>query len=559
MNFSANLNLIGIGLFVSFLSGVSAADRPNILFVLADDVSYRNVSCFPGSYPWAKTPGIDALASEGMKFTRGYVGTWCMASRVTLMTGRQQYGNESMKLDLLKYPAAKYDPEKMPLWPSALRRNGYQTAMIGKWHIGEEAGWGEAWDHQRVWNRCKHPHNAHAYYEAQLIETDGGEAELIDGYPTDFYTDWAIDYIQGKNRSPDKPWFLWLCYGASHGPFVPAERDSGSFPETFTPAPADVFPPRSGKPRYMQKVNTWERGDDGRPKLKEFHTPKGSTVCRFGEDLSDWNRQYQQTIKSLDDNLGRLIKALDESGQGEETLVVFTADQGFAFGQHGFATKMAPYDANIRPPLIFRHPGNIPEDSVCHQPVTGSDIVSTLLAKSETPEPWFMHGHDFSALLADPDLETWDHGTLLALTGIEWGDDTRHLPKLIKHIQGIPWWISFSKGSYKYIRTLERNEIEEFYDLEKDPEELTNLALDPSYHDLIRSMREEAVAELSRTQAPFLKDLPKVFVLDQEVSENFHKAGDPDRPRQEAAAEKELKERGVLSHLHPFHQLFDLH
>lgn len=559
--YSARFQIVLIAVF-AILPGSGgaqeASERPNILFILADDVSYRNIGCYEGSYPWVRTPGIDRLAAEGMRFTRGYAGTWCMASRTTLMTGHQQYGNESMKLKLLDYPAATYDPKKMPLWPGALRDNGYHTAMIGKWHIGKEAGYGTAWDHQRVWNRCQHTHNAHAYYEAQLIETDGGRAEKVEGYPTDFYTDWAIDYVEGRTRDPQKPWFLWLCYGAAHGPFLPHERDRGAFPGISVPPPADVFPPRPGKPEYMQKISTWLPGADGRPKLDKFHTPKGSTVCLYGPDLSDWNRQYQQTIKSLDDNVARLMAALDASGQKEKTLVVFTADQGFAFGQHGFATKMAPYDANIRPPLIFRRPGSIPANSVCREPVAGPDIVSTLLAETRTAEPWFMHGHDFSVLLSDPRSPEWQHGALLALTGIQWGSDTRTFPRLVKHVQGIPWWVSYSKGKYKYIRTLEKNEIEEFYDLEADPEELTNLALDPAHHGMIAEFRDITVSELRRTRAPYADRLPPVFPLESDIAEDFEDAGDPDRPAQEAEVEAERK-RFRIPLLSPFHPLFNLH
>jgi arylsulfatase A-like enzyme len=405
--------------------------------------------------------------------------------------------------------------------------------MIGKWHIGVEAGWGTAWDYQKIWNRCKYPENAHAYYEAQLIETNGGEAKMVDGYPTDFYTDWGVDFINGKGRDPDKPWFLWLCYPTAHGPFTPPDRNLDLFPDVSVPAPKDVYPPRPGKPSYMQKIAKWTQGSDGRPKMEAFRTPKGSTVCLYGSDISDWNRQYQQVISGLDQNMARLMEALDSSGQRKETLVVLTADQGFAFGQHGFATKMAPYDANIRPPMIFSHPGSIPENTVCSHSISGPDLVSTILAQSGIPEPWPMHGHDFSPLLRSPDREDWDHGALLALTGILWGDRTAHIPVLLDHIQGVPWWVSYSKGRYKYIRTLEFNEIEELYDLEQDPEELNNLALNPEYHDQVEQFRLKTVAELKRTQAPFVRRLPSVFKLDKAITSRVSQAG-PDHRKEDA-------------------------
>ncbi len=516
---------------LAFLFGASrtqaADERPNILFIFADDVSYRNIGCYEGSYDWVRTPHIDRLAEAGVRFTRGYVGAWCMPSRATMMTGHHQYGNNSLRLRPASYPAATYRRKKMPLWPSALRENGYFTGMIGKWHLGRDDGWGHAWDYQKVWNRSKYTKNASAYYEDQIIVTNGGKPELVEGYPTDFYTDWATDFIKGEGRDEDKPWFLWLCYGAAHGPFKPAERHLDLFPEAHVPAPADVFPPRPGKPFYMQKINTWTEGSDGRPKLFHFRTPKGGTDGIHGPDISDWNRQIQQTIASLDEGVDRLIEALDESGQRRKTLIVFTADQGFAMGQHGFATKMAPYDANIRPPLIFSHPGSIPSGTICKHPVSGPDIVSTLLAQAETPEPWFMHGHDFSELLKNPGRKEWEHGAVLAMTGVMWGKDTDNYPVLIKHTQGIPWWFSYSKGKYKYIRIAEPNEIEEFYDLEADPEELNNLALDPSYHDLIREYRTALVEELRRTKPdhPKRNGLPPVFPLTDNIAEEIEDSG----------------------------------
>ncbi len=524
----------------------SDSGRPNLLFMLVDDVSYRNVSCYEGSYPWVSTPHIDRLAGGGMRFTRGYVGVWCMPARATLMTGHHQYGNRSLRLNLARYPSSRFDPDKMPLWPCALRENGYFTGMIGKWHLGKEDGWGTAWDHQKVWNRSRHPRNAHAYYEAQLIETDGGRTERVEGYPTDFYTDWAIDFIGGKTRPADQPWFLWLCYGAAHSPFIPADRDRHLFPGVFVPTPEDVYPPRFGKPDYMQKIQTWTRGKNDRPVLQRLSTPKGSSTGLYGSDLNDWNRQYQQTIAALDDSVGRLMETLRATGQLENTLVVFTADQGFAFGQHGFATKIAPYDANIRPPLIVSRPGTVPGGATCRHPVNGPDLVSTLLAQSGTPEPWDMHGRDISPLLRDPDRKDWDHGTLLAFTGIEWGDRTDHLPRFIKHTRGVPWWVSYSRGPYKYIRTLEENEIEELYDLERDPEELENLAMQPEFHPLVARFREAALDELGRTDAPFLEVLPPVFPLDAAVVEDFNDAGSP------------FREENAKGRLFPLRRLFEI-
>ena len=200
-----------------------APNPPNILFIYTDDQSYRTVGCYPDSYDFVRTPHIDQLAKQGMRFDAAYIGTWCMPSRAAMLTGHHQYGVQSMRMEG-QYPGSKYDPQQCPFWPSVFRNNGYVTAQIGKWHTGTDNGFGRDWDHQKVWNRPAYPENAGNYYDNQLIQIDGASGKLVTGYSTDNYTNWAIDFIEGGHRDPAKPWYLWVCYGAVHGPFTPADR-----------------------------------------------------------------------------------------------------------------------------------------------------------------------------------------------------------------------------------------------------------------------------------------------------------------------------------------------
>ena len=156
----------------------AGADRPNILFIYTDDQSHVTVSCYPEAYDWVRTPNIDALAADGIRFRFAYIGSWCMPSRATLLTGHHSYGVESMRM-AGSYPGSEYNPEKCPFWPKVFRENGYQTAQIGKWHTGTDTGFGRDWDYQAVWNRPRHTGNAGSYYQEQLIEFNGGEAELV--------------------------------------------------------------------------------------------------------------------------------------------------------------------------------------------------------------------------------------------------------------------------------------------------------------------------------------------------------------------------------------------
>ena len=214
-------------MLVSMVTMTRAADqRPNILFIYTDDHSHRTVSCYPEAYDWVQTPNIDALATTGVRFTHAYIGTWCMPSRATLLTGHHGFGVESMRM-AGQYPGSEYDPQQCPFWPKIFRQQGYVTAQIGKWHTGTDTGYGRDWDHQIVWNRPRHINNSGAYYYDQMIEMNGGKAQLVEGYTTDNYTRWATEFIKGEHRDPDKPWYLWLCYGAGARPVHPCRSTFG--------------------------------------------------------------------------------------------------------------------------------------------------------------------------------------------------------------------------------------------------------------------------------------------------------------------------------------------
>ena len=503
--------LLTLAMMTAGILKVSAAP-PNILFIYTDDQSYRTVSCYPRAYPWAKTPNIDRLATQGIRFAHAYLGTWCMPSRAALLTGHHPYGVRSMRM-VGQYPGSTYDPKQCPFWPSVFRQHGYVTAQIGKWHTGNDAGYGRDWDYQVVWNRPKFPDNAGHYYYDQLISINGAPAKVNHGYSTDNYTCWADEFIRGAHRDRNKPWYLWLCYGAVHGPFTPAPRHRSAYPHPKVPTPADIYPPRPGKPGYMQNIAYWIKGPHGQPvmKGKGFTALTVNTRGLYGNTLTDWVRQYHQGVLAIDEGVRKLMQALDETGQRKNTLVVFTSDQGFAWGQHGFRTKLAPYDSNVRAPFIVSMPGTIPEGKVCEHPVGGVDLVPTFFHFAGIKLPWKMHGHDLMRLLKNPRAD-WTHPVLLTLTGRRYGADTDHVPTDPKKrdIAGVPWWVFLRQGRYKYIRTLVKDDIEELYDLEHDPEELTNLALDRRYAKKLIDLRRAMLKELRRTGAGMVDRLPPI-------------------------------------------------
>ena len=412
------------------------------------------------------------------------------------------------------YPGSTYDPKKCPFWPATFRANGYQTAQIGKWHTGTDTGFGRDWDFQMVWNRPRHTKNAGSYYGSQLIEKNGGPAEKRPGYSTDNYTQWAVDYLKGSGRVEGQPWYLWLCYGAVHGPFTPADRHLNAYEDVSIPVPADIFPPRPGKPDYLQQIKSWY-SDNGVPRLAGRPNTDGRMRPRrgiHGSDLNSWVRQYHQGVKALDEAVGRLVETLKKTGQFENTLIVFTSDQGYAWGQHGLRSKVAPYDAAVRCPLIFSMPSRLPQGEVVNAPAGGVDLVPTFFDFAGISLPWPMHGNSLRPMLQDSTAKR-PKPLLTVHTGRRYGSDTDRIPvkmSELARVAGVPWYAALHDGRYKYVRTFVENEIEELYDLCNDPDELSNLALQPIHGERIKQMRRETVRQLRESDAGFVDALPAV-------------------------------------------------
>jgi arylsulfatase A-like enzyme len=500
-------------LFVSFcsLSGAAAADRPNILFIFSDDQNPRTIGCYPQSWPWVRTPNIDALAKSGIRFQHCYLGSWCMPSRANLLTGRYPHAIESMRM-VGEYPGSTYDPEKCPFWPRVFRANGYQTAQIGKWHTGTDAGYGRDWDYQIVWNRPKNPKNAGNYYKEEIIEWNGVE-KTIPGYAPDNYTNWACDYIKGAGpegaiRDKAKPWFLWLCYGAIHGPSTPAPRHLGKYKDEPVDVPSDILPPRPEKPEYLNRSQSWHKDAKGEIRA-------GKTGAAFGDEGSngktyaEWVRQVNECALALDEGVGRVMAALKDSGQLENTVVVFAADQGFGMGEHGFRAKVAPYEATYNSPLIVSFAGQLPQGKVCVNPVCAGDLTVTFFSYAGLKQPWEMHGRDLTAMFKSPEQREEPRVLFYENMGHAYGSATNPIPMDEElYESNVARWIAVRYGKYKYIRTLLAGEMEEIYDLESDPQELTNLALRSEHRNLLSDLRSKCLTELRRTGAPFVDALP---------------------------------------------------
>lgn len=482
-------------------SGATAAEngdrqKPNILFIYADDHSPKTVSCYEGAYTMAHTPNIDRLAASGVRFRAAYLGSWCMPSRASLLTGLHPHAIESMRM-AGQYPGSTYDPQQCRFWPAVFRQHGYQTAQIGKWHTGTDAGWGRDWDFQIVWNRPDNPANAASYYGLQILDFNG-QRRTVEGYSTDNYTRWACDYIRGQGREPNKPWYLWLCYGAIHGPTTPADRHKGQLKQATAELPKSIFGPRPGKPSYLDKTQAWKPSADG-----------GAVFKNGNKNHTQWLQQVNECMSALDEGVGEVLKALHESGQLQNTLVVYSSDQGFANGEHGLRQKVAPYEASYSSPLVVSMPGTVPAGKFCRHTVNAPDIVVTFFAQAGLELPWKMHGRDFTPLLLDPDNAAWDRPTLFEHTGQDYGASVTEALTAKKEAAhaGVPYFAALRQGPLKYIRYLAGSEPEELYDLDADPDELMNLAGDPRHAETLEKFRRQWLRELRLADAGFLNEV----------------------------------------------------
>lgn len=463
----------------------AAPSQPNILFIYTDDQSYRTLGCYrdEGAWPWVRSPNIDRLAAEGVRFTTAYGASWCSPSRACVLTGRLPHGIHGLHLKGVTAKGEVYDPATMQFWPELMRKSGYTTAHIGKWHVGQNGGFGRLWDHQVMWDQNVIKGD---WYNDQDVSIDGAPKQMVPGYSTDVFTRFASDFIKRKHN---KPWLLWLCYNAPHLPNTTHPRHAALYTDAEVETPADVFGPRPEKPVYMHEFTMLAQAPDGSPRYG-------------GKSLAETVRAYNRLVSAVDEGVGELRRVLEETHQLDNTLIIFTSDQGMAWGEHGFAWKVGPYDACLRMPLIFRLPGEVAKGGVCKQPATIVDVPATLLGFANVKVPWELHGHDLRPLLSDPQSAS-DHPVMMEHLGLRFGDanaaDVNNRDVNAKAY--VPWWQFLRQGHYKYVSTFVPDEIEELYDLQNDPHELKNLALDSAHRDKLDEYRALLQAELKRTDA----------------------------------------------------------
>ena len=524
-------------LLLTLATAMSAAERPNILYIFTDDQTFRTVSCYPGAFPFANTPHIDALAERGVRFDFAYIGAKCSPSRAMQATGRQQF-------NVVNEPPPEGTPKdrRVPkYWWATMREAGYFTGHTGKKHWWDERP-GEDWDWVAAWDRSV---DGSGYYEGTHVRINGGEPEPLGGYSTDRYTDLTVEFIEQRAANPDQPWYFWLCYGAVHGPYTPAARHKGSLDDAPPPPiPVDIYGPRPTKPTHFQNNTVWYQPTPNDARwMTEEHVkwmgekpdPNGMPIYHRNT-LDFYVKQQTEAVLAIDDGVGRLVETLEKTGQLENTIIVFTSDQGYVWGHHGLKGKIDPYDDAIRAPLIVSYPKKFAQGKVCRSPVNGPDMVRSFHAWAGVEPDTVVTGRDITPIVMEPEskrvFEEWNKiPTLMTyvknryeplemaerLKNKDWpaclyaGGDKKDKkgPSGIR-LTDRPWYFMIHNGDYKYIYYANPDRIEELYDANKDFDELNNLAVDPAYKDVLLEMRAACREEITRSGGgAFVPHLPE--------------------------------------------------
>ena len=427
-------------------NGVEAMKkRPNLLFVFADQMRGMDMGCAGNDQ--VITPNIDRLASEGTLFTHAYANCpVCTPSRATILTGRYPLSHRAVANDL---PL----PEEEVTIAELLKEAGYRTGYIGKWHLdgvprdkftppGPRRQGFEFW---AAWN-C-----AHNYFNGKLY-LDKPEPIKLEGYEPIGQTDLAIRFLE---EDDGRPFCLFLSWGPPHAPYEQVPR---RYKELYDPAKIKLRPNVRLKP------------------------PPGFRDISGGRDPRSTIACYYAHITALDEQLGRLLDALEELGLADDTIVVFTSDHGDMLWSQGMTKKEQPWEESIRIPLIVRWRGHIPEGRVCDALISTVDLAPTLLALMGLEVPKYMEGRDLSSILLGKEEEGPESVLLVEPVIVDQG-----------YAQGIREWRGIRTRRYTYARWFD-GEGWVLYDNENDPYQLENLIDSPKHS----SIREELEGELRR-------------------------------------------------------------
>lgn len=425
--------------------------RPNIVFITSDDHRWDGLGA--AGNPAVRTPHLDRLAGQGILFRQATTHvSQCMPSRATLLTGLAVHQHGALSHEYLHHHPVKPDAwSRLPTLPGLLRQAGYTTALVGKWHVTVDP-WQSGFSDVRTWL----PHGGTHYRNPELARGTSHETKTVKGYTQEIFADDALAFLRDAGAKKN-PFLLWLAFTAPHTPLEPNPPD---IQKLYAGKPvADLLPP--GFPKDLQKMNDW--------------------------------RHYYEAVSFLDQQVGRVMEALDSTGLAQSTIVVFIGDNGFMMGQRGVgaegpAGKVVPYEGSIRVPMILRAPALAGHAGASDLPVSSLDLPPTLLTVAGLQVPSSWPGRDLLPALRDPQSGPQDAFSA-------WADDEGR----------------FGAEAFRMVRTPRHKLIvwkdrrkAELYDLLADPEEKVNLLEAPEARAVRQDLAARLEAWMKRTSDPAL-------------------------------------------------------
>jgi arylsulfatase A-like enzyme len=462
--------------------------RPNLIFIMSDDHAAHAISAYGSRVN--HTPHLDRIAEDGVRMDAVFcTNSICSPSRASILTGTYSHINGVSSI----WTEMDY---RVPTFADVLQAHGYKTAMFGKWHLGEQGQ-----SRPRGFDDWKIFPGQGDYVDPEMIDETG--SSVVTGYATDIVTDLSIEWID--QLPADQPFMMMVHHKAPHRPWVPDKKHKHLYADGTIPEPETFFDDNATRSKVVRGVRMTIADDMGFEDLKE-EVPEHlrgeeNRAARMSWKYQIYMREYLQCIQSIDDNVGRLLDHLDERGLADNTLVIYTSDQGFFLGDHGWFDKRLMYDESLQMPMLMRWPAQIEAGSRCDTIITNVDFAATFLdvcgidVAEALPTS---QGRSFLPVLRGQIIEDWpdaayyrywEHDDPIHAAPAHYGIRTTH-HKLIYYYGaglGVP-------GASDQILEPEW----ELYDLRNDPAELRNVADDPAYAEVRAELEEKLAAYQSR-------------------------------------------------------------
>ncbi|MEZ6130410.1 MAG: sulfatase [Planctomycetaceae bacterium] len=495
--------------------------RPNIVFIFTDDHAAHAMSCYGSKIN--TTPNLDRIANGGMLFTNCFcTNSICGPSRAVIQTGKHSH------LNGFRTNGDRFDGSQQT-FPKLLQKVGYQTAVVGKWHLVSAP---QGFDYSEVL-RGQGP-----YYNPPMLLNGNPNPVKHVGYTTDIITDLALDWLQNK-RDTDKPFMLMFQHKAPHRNWQPGPKHLTMYDDVQIPEPDNLFDDWSGRGTAAQTQDMSIRSTMTRFDLK-LDPPRDLTPEQMaawnaayeprnkafqeanlqGDDLIRWKYQryikdYLRCVASVDDNVGRVLDYLDTSGLADNTVVIYSSDQGFYLGDHGWFDKRFMYEESYRMPLVVKWPGKVQPKTVNHNLVSNLDFAETFLDIAGAEIPTDMQGLSLKPLLTAPPSSSPDLTPAPMTIGFgselenrtqpgfrdalyyhyyEFDGDRRTAHMVRRHC-------GVRTDRFKLIHFYNLSEWE-FYDLEKDVREMRSRYDDPNYAETIARMKSRLAELQQQYQVP---------------------------------------------------------